>query len=276
MRSLVVAHRLSCPLACGILVPWPGTEPKTPALHSKFLTTGPSGMSPGPRFNPKDSTSTFPGTPSSLLPASLPMHFFFLFWHQSIPSKYYSKISVFGFACIRWWLTLISLCLEALNFISCQPPLGFPGDSVVRNLPVMQEMWVQSLGLENPLEEEMATHIQYYPVDRGAWWATVHGNAVGHDWATELTCMSPSFIPISCYFLSNSLWLLGAPCLPGRSEKAPGPCFKRHIRKFWTCFETSTNSVGLWRFIHRIPHFSLGILTSFRNVKGARFSLSRY
>ena len=28
----------------------------------------------------------------------------------------------------------------------------------VKNLPVMQEMWVQSLGQEDPLEEEMATH----------------------------------------------------------------------------------------------------------------------
>ena len=28
----------------------------------------------------------------------------------------------------------------------------------VKNLPAMQEMWVQSLGQEDPLEEEMATH----------------------------------------------------------------------------------------------------------------------
>ena len=28
----------------------------------------------------------------------------------------------------------------------------------VKNLPSMQEMWVQSLAQENPLEEEMATH----------------------------------------------------------------------------------------------------------------------
>ena len=28
----------------------------------------------------------------------------------------------------------------------------------VKNLPVMQEMWVQSLGWEDPLEKEMATH----------------------------------------------------------------------------------------------------------------------
>ena len=43
----------------------------------------------------------------------------------------------------------------------------------------MQEMWLRSLGWEDPLEKEMATHssISYpeNPMDRGAWWATVHG-----------------------------------------------------------------------------------------------------
>jgi len=29
---------------------------------------------------------------------------------------------------------------------------------MVKNLPAMQETWVQSLGLEDPLEEGMATH----------------------------------------------------------------------------------------------------------------------
>jgi len=28
--------------------------------------------------------------------------------------------------------------------------VGFPGDSVVMNLPAMQETWVQSLGWEDP------------------------------------------------------------------------------------------------------------------------------
>ena len=39
--------------------------------------------------------------------------------------------------------------------------MGFPGGTVVMNPPAMQEMqetWVQSLGQEDPLEEEMATH----------------------------------------------------------------------------------------------------------------------
>ena len=35
--------------------------------------------------------------------------------------------------------------------------LGFPGGSVVKNPPAKQEAWVQSLGPEDSLEEEMAT-----------------------------------------------------------------------------------------------------------------------
>ena len=54
--------------------------------------------------------------------------------------------------------------------------MGFPGSSVVKNLPAKQEKWVRSLGQEDPLEKEMAT-LQYSCLDnsmnRGAWWATV-------------------------------------------------------------------------------------------------------
>ena len=36
---------------------------------------------------------------------------------------------------------------------------GFPGGSKVKNLPAVEETWVQSLGREDPLEEDgMATH----------------------------------------------------------------------------------------------------------------------
>ena len=35
--------------------------------------------------------------------------------------------------------------------------MGFPDGSVVKNPPLMQEMRVQSLGREDPLEKEMAT-----------------------------------------------------------------------------------------------------------------------
>ena len=42
---VVVVCGLSCPVACGILVPQPGIEPTSPALEGRFLTTGPPGKS---------------------------------------------------------------------------------------------------------------------------------------------------------------------------------------------------------------------------------------
>ena len=36
--------------------------------------------------------------------------------------------------------------------------MGFPGDSVVKNLPANLETLLRSLGWEDPLEEGMATH----------------------------------------------------------------------------------------------------------------------
>ena len=39
--------------------------------------------------------------------------------------------------------------------------MGFPGGSVVKILPVMQETRVRSLGQEDPLEKGMATHSSF-------------------------------------------------------------------------------------------------------------------
>ena len=43
--SVVVVQRISCSAACGILVPWPGRGPVSPALAGGFLPTGPPGKS---------------------------------------------------------------------------------------------------------------------------------------------------------------------------------------------------------------------------------------
>ena len=52
---------------------------------------------------------------------------------------------------------------------------------MVKNPPAMWETWVRSLGWEDPLEEGMAIHSSILagrlPMDRGAWWAAVHGVA---------------------------------------------------------------------------------------------------
>ena len=54
-----------------------------------------------------------------------------------------------------------------------------PGAQMVKKPLAMQETWVQSLGWENPLEDLHGNPLQYScpenPMDRGAWWATVHG-----------------------------------------------------------------------------------------------------
>ena len=50
---------------------------------------------------------------------------------------------------------------------------GFLGSSAVKNLPV-QEMWVPSLGREEPLEKEMATHSSILAWEI-LWKETVHG-----------------------------------------------------------------------------------------------------
>ena len=49
---------------------------------------------------------------------------------------------------------------------------------MVKNLPEIWEIWVLSLGCEDPLEKGMVT-LQYSclenSMNRGAWWATVLG-----------------------------------------------------------------------------------------------------
>ena len=48
----------------------------------------------------------------------------------------------------------------------------------VKNLPAMQETQVRSLGWEDLLEKKIATPcsilVWRIPMDRGAWWVTVH------------------------------------------------------------------------------------------------------
>ena len=50
---------------------------------------------------------------------------------------------------------------------------------VAKNLPAMQETQVRSLGWEDLLEEGMAIHSSILAwriyMDRGTWWAIVHG-----------------------------------------------------------------------------------------------------
>ena len=69
---------------------------------------------------------------------------------------------------------VISLYLPFFKIL-CQFPNSVSSlvAQMVKNLPAMWEIWVQSLGWEDPLEEGMATHTSILawriPMDREAW-----------------------------------------------------------------------------------------------------------
>ena len=58
--------------------------------------------------------------------------------------------------------------------------IDFPDGSVVKNLPAMQEMQIQFLDPEDPLEKEMATHYSIF-----AWrisWSVKPGRLQSMEW----------------------------------------------------------------------------------------------
>ena len=64
--------------------------------------------------------------------------------------------------------------------------MGFASGSAVRNLPVLQEMWVWSLSREDPLEKGMATYSSI-PAWRIPWWATAHRVTKSWTWLKWLS-----------------------------------------------------------------------------------------
>ena len=81
-------------------------------------------------------------------------------------------------------------------------PLQYFGASLVvqmvKSLPVMRETWVPSLGWEESLEVGMATYSSILawriPMDRGAWWATVHWVAKSQTQMSMLSTMVVLFL----------------------------------------------------------------------------------
>ena len=68
---------------------------------------------------------------------------------------------------------------------------GFPGDSLVKSMLAKQDTQVRSLGWEDPVEKEMATHSSILAL--GIPWTKEPGRLqstgsqrVGHDWVTSL------------------------------------------------------------------------------------------
>ena len=93
----------------------------------------------------------------------------------------------------------VSVWISAFNSFMCIPRVELLGSVVihwaslvaqsVKNLPAMWENWVQSLGWEDPLEEDRATHSSILawriPMNRGTWWPAVHGVAKNWTWLSN-------------------------------------------------------------------------------------------
>ena len=87
------------------------------------------------------------------------------------------------------------LVLAVVNSAALNIGVGFPWWLSIKRIHLqcrkcMQEMQVQSLGWEDPLEKEMTTHSSYSclenPMDRGAWQAIIHRvTRVRHNLATK-------------------------------------------------------------------------------------------
>ena len=84
----------------------------------------------------------------------------------------------------RLFLLKVSSCVCTLFLISPVCPIWVP-----KNPPAMRDTWVRFLGWEDPLEEEMATHSSILawriPMEKGAWWATVHGVTKSRSWLID-------------------------------------------------------------------------------------------
>ena len=67
--------------------------------------------------------------------------------------------------------------------------LDFPGGSVVKNLPAMQEMWIPSLGQEDPLEKQQQptpdSCLETAWTEEPGMLQSMGSQRVGHDLATK-------------------------------------------------------------------------------------------
>ena len=101
---------------------------------------------------------------------------------------------------VNFWSWVISI----LRFIYYSLYYVWPWDSLVAQrvkcLPAMWETWVRSLG-RNPGEEN-GNLLQYSclenPMDRGAWWATVHSVTKSQTQLSDFT-----FLPMCWYIKSQ-------------------------------------------------------------------------
>ena len=136
-----------------------------------------------------------------------------------------------------WAFSVLRISLpRAICFTRGNAHTGFSGGSVVKNPPAMQEAqetWVWSLGQDDPLEEEMATHSSIlagkipWTEEPGGQRSPRWSQRVGHHPATK------HIVYISqCYFPNLSHFLLPPLCPQVHS---PHPCLHSFPTNWFLC-----------------------------------------
>ena len=111
----------------------------------------------------------------------------------------------------RKWLMWLSSS-STWNILQDRPHFGASLMAQrLKRLPPMRETWVRSLGQEDPLEKEMATHSSI--LAWRIWWTEEPGGLqstgsqrVGHDWVTLLTYLLISYRRQSFFIDWNDIW----------------------------------------------------------------------
>ena len=100
---------------------------------------------------------------------------------------------------IMTWSLIKFISIESVKLSNHPNPLMPPSPFAfnppqqtqwVKHLPAMQETWVWSLGQEDPLEKEMATHSSTLPckilwTEKPGRLQSMGSQRVGHDWMTS-------------------------------------------------------------------------------------------
>ena len=161
--SREVRRSLPDPVIKPVCLPSPGLAGRffclpSPGLAGRFFTTRATWRA-----------HSFSQWLSIHIPANSVQGFPFSTFSSTLVISYLSVIAIW--TCLRWYF------------------MGFPGGTMVKNLPAKGSVpglgWFPWGGNGNPLQYSCLGN----PMDKEAWWATVHGVAKSRTWLSDRACM---------------------------------------------------------------------------------------
>ena len=138
----------------------------------------------------------------------------------------------------------------------------------VKRLPTMRETWVRSLGREDALEKEMATHSSVLAwkilwAEEPGWLLSIQSQRVGHKWMTSLSLM---ILLYTCLHLTKLIYrasfgtsVLNCLSLSLLSNSAEMSVF-RHMLSYFSIKSLQNHTSGYYIStfnFHYYPHWTM-------------------